>query len=240
MKVASYQAPFLIKDPKDTISLIRTQINRCESEGVSFLCCPEAILGGLADYSMNIYENAVNAVNSDLATALEPLASDSVTTILGFTELADGRLYNSAVIFSRGLIKGIYRKMHPAIRRSVYTAGKKLPVFTINGFTFGILVCNDSNFLELSADLVSRGASAIFIPTNTALPRDRQEVTADARRVDIGIAADNNVWVIRSDVAGRTEDMIAYGASCIVDPTGNVLGSAKRGCEDLIIARIGT
>lgn len=238
MKIASYQAPLTPGDVMSVIGLVRDQVDRCETEGVSILCCPEAVLGGLADNAADPNEIAINVANGDLARVLAPLASDSVTTIIGFTEVEDGKLYNAAAILSSGTISGVYRKLHPAIRHSVYTAGDELPVFAVNGFSFGVLICNDSNFPKLSADLALRGAQAIFVPTNTALPHDRKEVTAYARRIDITIATDNNIFVARSDVAGHTDDLIAYGSSCMIAPGGNLLRSAKRSCESLIIADI--
>ena len=97
---------------------MRRQIRRCETEGIGILCCPEAILGGLADNHPNPSELALST--DMLRHALLPLASDSVTSIVGFSELErDGRIYNSAAIFHRGEIAGLYRKLHPAIRRSV-------------------------------------------------------------------------------------------------------------------------
>jgi hypothetical protein len=33
----------------DALELIRDRIKWCETEGVDILCCPEAVLGGLAD-----------------------------------------------------------------------------------------------------------------------------------------------------------------------------------------------
>ena len=48
MRVAAYQAP-LVTAGLDALDLVRTQVKRCESERVTVLCCPEAILGGLAD-----------------------------------------------------------------------------------------------------------------------------------------------------------------------------------------------
>ena len=41
MKVAAYQAPLLKSGSMEAVGLIKTQIE--------ILCCPEAILGGLAD-----------------------------------------------------------------------------------------------------------------------------------------------------------------------------------------------
>ena len=51
MKVAAYQAPLLNSGSMDALALIRRRVEQCEADNVAFLCCPEAILGGLADYS---------------------------------------------------------------------------------------------------------------------------------------------------------------------------------------------
>ena len=238
MKVAAYQAPFLPVGSMP-VDVIRTQIDRCEAEGVKILCCPEAILGGLADYATDPYEFAIDVEKGELAAVLAPFASDTVTTILGFTETnGAGKLYNSAAVFHRSNVMGVYRKRHPAIRRSVYEPGVETPVFTVDGLTFGILICNDSNFPELAKNVASQGATALFIPTNTALPTERPDVAAEARAVDIALAKENSVSVIRSDVAGRIDGMVSYGSSAIVDPAGTVLQSAERLCEDLLVADI--
>lgn len=59
-----------------------------------------------------------------------------------------------------------------------------------------------------------------------------------SRNVDIARAIENSFWVIRADVAGRTESLVSYGASGIVDPDGVVLQSARRLGPDLIVADI--
>jgi 5-aminopentanamidase len=120
MKVAAYQAPLLCAGSPAAIELIREQVRRCESEGVSILCCPEGILGGLADYSDNPSEFAIRTDNGQLDKVLMALASDTVTSIVGFTELADdNQLYNAAAVFHRCRASGLYRKLHPAIRREL-------------------------------------------------------------------------------------------------------------------------
>jgi len=42
------------------LGLIRKRIDWCESAGVKILCCPEAILGGLADYAERPAEIAMD------------------------------------------------------------------------------------------------------------------------------------------------------------------------------------
>ena len=88
----------------EAIGLIAAQVRTCESIGVQFLCCPEGVLGGLADYASRPYEIAIDAQNGQLQRALTPISSETVTTILGFTEVGDdGRLFNSAAVFTKAL-----------------------------------------------------------------------------------------------------------------------------------------
>jgi len=227
----------------EILGLIREQVARCESLGVEILCCPEGILGGLADNACSPAEIAIDVEGGKLQTLLTPLASDSVATILGFTEIdRGGRLFNSAAVFHKGSVVGLYRKLYPAINTSVYEAGDGVPVFTVGDLTFGILICNDSNYYEPARIMASRGAAALFVPTNNGLPPAKAgpELVAHARNCDIARAVENSVSVIRSDVAGRTEGLVSYGSSGIVDPDGMVLQSARPLGPDLVVADIET
>jgi len=226
VKVAAYQAPLEIIGSSEILTLIREQIERCESEVVEILCCPEGVIGGLADYSSRPHDIAIDIESGQLHKLLTPLTSDTVTTILGFTEVArTGRLYNSAAVYHKGAVIGIYRKLYPAINKSVYEAGDEASVFTVGNLTFGIIICNDSNYSEPARIMASKGASALFIPTNNGLPpaKGGPELIAQARKVDLKRAVENSVWVIRADVAGRTASLISYGSSGIVSPDGVAL-----------------
>lgn len=237
MRVAAYQAPLLPCGSRAAVGLIRERVAWCEAEGVEILCCPEAVLGGLADHAARPAEIALDVEGGQLDAVLAPLASDTVTTIVGFTEISGaGRLYNSAAVFHRGAVIGVYRKLHPAIRKSVYQAGDRIPVFEVGGLTFGIIICNDSNHPEPARIMASMGATALFVPTNNALPMEKADVVADARKADIARAMENRSAVIRADVAGRAGNLVSYGSSGIVGPDGSVLQSARRLAEDLLVA----
>jgi 5-aminopentanamidase len=239
MKVAAYQAPLLPIGSMKALRLIRQRVEWCESEGVDILCCPEAVLGGLADDAQCPADFAIEVEGGRLHALLAPLASKSVTAIVGFTEtVGAGRLYNAAAVFHDGKVVGIYRKRHPAIRRSVYSAGDQSPLFTIGPLTFGIMICNDSNYPELAAEMAARGAQAIFLPSNNSLPAERADVVAASRAVDIARARDNEVMIVRADVAGRTADRVSFGSSAIVDARGTLLRVGKALSEDILIAEI--
>jgi predicted amidohydrolase len=111
-----------------------------------------------------------------------------------------------------------------------------MPVFQIGELTFGIVICNDSNYPEPARVMASQGATALFIPTNNGLPPEKADVAAHARSVDIALAIENNVCVVRADVAGRADGIVSCGSSGIVDPSGHVLQSAQELTEALIVA----
>lgn len=241
MKVAAYQAPLLAPGSFEAIDYIEERVAWCESEGVSILCCPEAILGGLADYAEYPNRFAIRANDGQLARVLAPLTSDSVTSIVGFTELADDdQLYNTAAVFHRGRVAGLYRKLHPAIRRSVYSAGSATPVFRVGGLTFGIVICYDSTFSAPAKAIAAQGASALFVPTNNGLPKKRvyPGLVQETRGSDSSRALENGVWVIRADVAGTNGELMSYGSSGIVDPNGKVVRQAILRTADMLVADV--
>ena len=239
MKIASYQAPLLPAGSMEALDMIRGRVAWCEAEGVEILCCPEAVLGGLADDATHPAEIAIDVGRGDLDALLAPLASNRVTVIVGFTEAARaGALYNSAVVFHHGRVLGIYRKRHPAIRRSVYSAGDQSPLFAIGGLSFGIMICNDSNYPDLAADMAARGAKALFVPTNNGLPTEKADVVALTREIDVLSAKKNGIMIVRADVAGRMADRISFGSSAIVDARGTVIRAAASLREDILVAEV--
>jgi predicted amidohydrolase len=241
MKIAAYQAPLLSGGSMEVLTLIAEQVRACEAVGVEILCCPEAVLGGLADYSDRPADLALDVASGQLRSLLDPLSSTTVTTIVGFTESGPQRqLFNSAAIYAQGEVVGVYRKMHPAINRSVYQQGAVTPIFNVGGLIFGIVICRDSTYPELARNMVTRGAAALFVPTNNALAPTKggAELVEYARRTDVSTAKANGMVVIRADVAGRVDGLESYGSSGIVGPDGTVLRVAKRMAPALLIADV--
>jgi predicted amidohydrolase len=243
VKVAAYQAPLLPGGSMRALDLMREQVRLCETAGVEIVCCPEAILGGLADDLSDPAMIAIASGGDELARLLAPLASTTVTTIVGFTEVdARGRLFNAAAVFHDGGVLGRYRKRHPGINRSIYVAGDAMPVFTVGHLTFGVIICNDSNYDEPMRVMASQGATAIFVPTNNGLPAAKggPAIVVESRRVDRTHATTYRIDVIRSDVAGAIDGRVSYGSTAIVDRAGEVLAKAPPLTPALIVANIET
>ena len=241
VKVAIYQAPLLPSGSLSALNLIRDQVRACEAAGVAILCSPEAILGGLADDAIEPAAFAIAAQGDELQRVLAPLASDTVTTIVGFTEIdRAGRFFNAAAVFHQGKVLGRYRKLHPAINRSIYSPGRSMPVFSVGTLTFGVIICNDSNYEEPVRVMASRGAAAVFVPSNNGMPAEKggRELVVLARDVDRTHAMRHGITMIRADVAGECEGRISYGSSGIVSGSGSVLAAGPPLAPALLIAEI--
>jgi predicted amidohydrolase len=242
VKAAAYQAPLLPAGSVQALDLIRDRVKWCEREGVSILCCPEAILGGLADNDADPFRFAIDTEEADWESQFTSLASDQVSTIIGFTERRDGSLFNTAAILQKGKVAGMYRKLHPAIRRSVYAAGTETPVFQCGSLVFGVVICYDSAFREHFQSMVLQGATAVFIPTNCSLPPNKGgvELVSEARQSDIARAREFGIWVIRADVAGTCGGLTSFGSSGIVAPGGIVMQEAEMLRECLLSEELDT
>ncbi len=119
-----------------------------------------------------------------------------------------------------------------------YNAGNQLPTFTVGSLTFGIIICNDTNYIEPSRVMAAKGATVLFVPTNNCLPPNNADVVARARSTQAARAVENGLTVIAADVAGRQGAFVSYGSTNIIDPDGAVLASSKPFVEDLLIADI--
>jgi len=128
VRVAAYQARLLPRGSTEAIGLIRERIDACEAAGVEILCCPEAVLGGLADYAESPADLAIDVEGGRLEAVLAPLASDTVTSIVGFTEISGaGRLYSSAAVHRRGAVAGVYRDRKSTRLNSSHTMQSRMP-----------------------------------------------------------------------------------------------------------------
>ena len=243
LRVAAFQAPYLPFGSFEAVGLIKGQLEVCEAAGVAVLCCPEAVIGGLAHESDGQSPAAValGVHDGELTDVLAPLMETNITVIVGFTERdASGRLFNSAAVVSNGDLVAVYRKVFPGYR-TVIQAGTDLPVFHLGAARFGVMICNDIWYLEPARVLASKGAAVIFVPSNSG--HVRNPVSADALRargetLPIARAVENTVTVVVADIAGRQGDRYALGTSAIVDPNGVVLAKADPESPGLVMADV--
>jgi len=135
-------------------------------------------------------------------------------------EMEDGKLYNTSVVISPdGELVAKYRKMFPWLPyESGTTAGDDFCVFDIPDVgRFGLCICYDMWFPEVSRQLAWMGAEVIIQPTLT--PTSDRELELVMARAN---ALFNQCYFVSINGIGTW----GGGRSTIIDPDGRVLQQA--------------
>jgi len=157
--------------------------------------------------------------------------------------------YNAVMLFDRGEMKTVYRKLHlvpftehfpyekqlPWIYKALKNAdthfwekGKEATVFNSRGIKFSTPICFEDTFGYLSREFVRNGAEIIVNLSNDAwsnsLPAQMQHLSMAVFR-----AVENRRSMARSTASGQT---------CAIDPNGKVIAMAEPFTESWLSAEL--
>lgn len=135
------------------------------------------------------------------------------------------QIYNTCKLIGKdGRILGSYDKIHlfPLFAEDQYlTPGTALPFFKTSLGIFGVAICFDIRFPELTRSLALRGAQVIFIPAE--FPSERISVWATLLRAR---AIENQVFVVGCNRVGSDGKYTFGGRSAIINPEGKAIAQA--------------
>lgn len=157
----------------------------------------------------------------------------------------DNRIYNTSYVFNlHGRQIAKHRKMHLFdidVKGGQYfkesdtlSAGNQVTVFDTPYGKFGLMICYDLRFPELSRLLVKRGVKFIVVPGafNMTTGPAHWELLFRTR------ALDNQVYTLGvAPARDMTAGYISYGNSLVVDPWGTVLKKLE-GEENILVENL--
>jgi N-carbamoylputrescine amidase len=150
---------------------------------------------------------------------------------------ADGRIFASQLVADEQGLQGVYRKCHLSpFEQPLYSAGKAFPVFRFRDATFGIELCYDTHFPELSTLLTLNGAEILFClhasPRGTPEEKQRSWMRHLSAR-----AYDNGVFVVACNQTGDNDDGLDFpGLAFALNPSGEVIDEDVSGDEGILMA----
>ena len=150
-KVTLAALPSLLADTAANLRLVEQSVEQASAEGARLVVFPELMLTGHGAHRL-MTDNAEPVPDGPLSRAIIDLsARHSVCICVGIAELEYGIVYNSQIVADKGRYLGCQRKIHASGDEYVHFApGRAVPVFDIGELRFGITVCYDSRFPELS------------------------------------------------------------------------------------------
>lgn len=201
------------------------------------------------DYAMPVAEDPAVQMGMRLAKELQ------VVLPISFYERDINRLYNSVTcIDADGKLLGVYRKTHIPDdhfyqEKFYFSPGDSgFRVFNTKYGVIGIGICWDQWFPETARCMAIQGAEILFYPTAIGSePILECDSMPHWRRVMQGHAAANLMPVVAANRIGLEEvtpceannnqssALNFYGSSFIADGTGEILDSASRDKEEILL-----
>jgi N-carbamoylputrescine amidase len=232
MKIAAMAAHFG-RDIERSMEKLGGIIERLRAEEIDLLVLPDATLGGYIGSLSNPSPGERPPALDPEAPELKALCTMAgpMTVCVGYTERADGVVYNAAACLSGDGILGRHRKVHqPAQESLIYAAGDRFAAFDTPVGRIGMLIDYDKTFPESARTLALDGARVIAAlsawPASVTdraarMPNDRQARLFDL--YDMARAAENQVVVASSNLTGITGTLRFLGQAKVVDPGGNIV-----------------
>ena len=214
MKVALCQ---LLSVPGSIKENTEKTIGALNSEDADLFVFPEMFL---TDYSFRGFDSVKDDVEGSLADILKVTKEKKCTAVVGGPRYTDDGIMNTAYIISDHI--EWYDKINlpnfgPFSERITFKAGSEPKMFSCGGFRFGVIVCYDIFFPELTKLYAMNGADAVVCisasPITSKTPFER---VIPARSVE------STVYMLFVNNIGMRGKMEFFGKSRCLTPTGDI------------------
>ena len=235
IRIAAVQMQALAGQTKDNLKKIIFYTEMASAQKVDIICFPELSVQG---YNRESARFTAETIPGESSTVISQLAqAKNITVLVGIAEKSKNELphITHLVAFPDGTT-GIYRKTHLGKSELPYfTAGDDLPVFNSEKAAFGVEICWDMHFPEVSAILALKGAEIIFAPhASPVIVGDRRGIWL---KYLTARAYDNSAFLVACNLVGSGAGKQQFcGGVLMLDPKGNIIAEAFHNREELLVA----
>lgn len=232
MKVALLQTP-VVFDKAQNVKNACARVREAAREGARLVVLPEMFC---CPYSTQYFAHYAEPAGGPVWQEMSRCAAQNEVCLVAgsMPELENGRVYNTAFVFGPdGKQLARHRKMHlfdvefdggQHFRESdTFTPGEEVTVFDFEGITFGLCICFDFRFPELSRLMALRGAQVTIVPAAFNMTTGPLHWETMFRQR----ATDDQCYTIGVAPARDEQGVyVSYANSLVCDPMGRVLTRA--------------
>jgi predicted amidohydrolase len=206
---------------------------------VEIICFPELSITGY------ILKDPLQKISASLSQEIfERITGIARATGLvitaGTLEVLGGKkAYISQIVVGPRGIMGIYRKTHLSPdEKTFYQAGDTIEMFSYKDILFGVQLCYEAHFPELSTVMALRGAKLIIMPHASPRGTPEEKLESWMRHLP-GRAFDNALFIVALNPVGKTEKSLSFpGVVVFLNPAGRILLSYTGNEERMVIAEL--
>ena len=214
-------------------------VQEAAAEDVSMICFPELSVTGYT-----IKENPqfyAEPVPGPISKHIAKIAKKNKLVIMaGMLEKGSGdKPHISQIVAGPYGIIGVYQKTHLSPQeKEIYQPGQIIKTFTYDHSNFGIQLCYETHFPELSTIMALQGAEIIFFLY--ASPHGKPEEKRDSWLRDLPARAfDNGLFIVACNQVGENGAGLLFpGVIMILNPVGQILHQYTGIKEKMITAEL--
>ena len=212
-------------------------IAEARKQGAAIICFPELNITGYC--TREDIRRAAVPIPGDASRLLVQLARDyEISIIAGLAERVEsGNIFASQLVVIPDGGLGVYRKIHIAPPESdIFSPGETVPLFEISGLKFGVQLCYDAHFPELSTCMAVEGADILFMPHASPRGTSAEKFKSWMRHLTAR-AFDNGLFIVACNQTGNNQRGLQFpGVAVIIGPDGEVVDKKVDDDEGILIA----
>ena len=238
IRIAVVQMCSRVGDTSANIAKIERFVKEAASDHVDLVCFPELCISGYnpGDTAFPVPE----PLDGSSTQGVSALAQQyKITFMAGLLERdISGIVYNTQIVFNPAGVAGSYRKTHVATTEiGTWRPGDEIRVFNHRKACYGMEICFDSHFPEVSTELAERGAEILVFP-HASYQGGESAADKKARwlRYMPARAYDNAVYVaVCNQVGDNGAGWDFAGVSFICDARGRIVAESASSTDDEIV-----
>lgn len=220
---------------KENLAKMEALSCRAAAEGAEIVCFPEfSVTGYVLRNPQGVY--AETSYESVLDRIMSIAGKHGIVLLAGLIEpFVDGPPAIGQLVAGPEGIMGIHRKTHlsPPEKQS-FRPGNRVSVFHCKDKVFGVQLCYESHFPEISTMMALKGADILFMPH--ASPRGTPEEKLESwLRHLTGRAFDNALFIAACNSVGESQGGFPFpGVILFLGPDGRMLNKHLGNDEHLL------
>lgn len=242
VRIAQAQINPVVGDFTANCNKIASWIGRARSVQADVVTFPELALSGYPPEDLVLKQGFVED-NHRFLERIVPCCKE-ITAVVGLTHGEDGKVYNAAALITDGHLKGMYHKIElPNYgvfdEKRYFQPGNSCLVFEIDGMRISLTICEDIWIRDSAACFCALNNDADIVLNISSSPYfvTKQELR---RQIVATFATTTNCMVFYNNLVGGQDELVFDGGSMVVNAKGELVASAKRFEEDLLVTDVRT
>jgi len=225
-----------IGETQSNLQKLTEYVQAAHQANVDIVCFPEMNITGYSNHPD--MRSLAQEIPGPISDSLNELATLNDCAILAgmAVKAKDGSIVAAHLAAMPNSQLGVYRKCHIAPPElDIYTPGNSIPLFSHKQTTFGIQLCYDAHFPELTTRMASDGAEIIFMPHASPRGFSVHKQRSWLRHLTAR-AFDNSVFIVACNQTGTNGKGLTFpGNAVVLDPAGNIMDQCLHGRETMLV-----